>query len=556
MESGIRARECRLSAILSPGTALRMPPYQRSYAWQADEVLELLDDLWRSTRRGKFHFIGAIVLVEMDDGGFLVVDGQQRLTTFSMILAMLRDLETDPHYKALAHAMIGDPDRANRGDAAAWRLTLNHIDNPYFREAVQTEGATLERDGETGQSSNHGRMSQSLELIESYLGKLTAAERRELFETIRDRIMVVRVVVPDWDGGYDVFRVLNTRGKAPNTHDIIKTEILQRGDFSVDEAGAYARQWLDHESVLGANGLDDLLNYIRQLHSRSSKGKVAAEFPKAVLSKMDARTFLDTHLPDYVRAYSMILRGEPDYGDHSDAVRAPLNHLRLLDHHLWRVPALAYLYQNREDGEAAAAFFRLLERFGYAMMLYVTNSDARRKQYARLTRAILDNKPIFHRNGPLNFSRDDKRRIRERLTGRFVNFMQRRAVALRLNAALENGEQITSDQDASVEHVLPRTVPDDSHWNKIWPSAAVQRELAETAGNFAIVPRHVNRVADRLEFREKKKLYFAEGVRVFALTEDLRDRETWTPDDVRARTEQLVDILMAVWFPDGPEGNG
>ena len=78
----------------------------------------------------------------------------------------------------------------------------------------------------------------------------------------------------------------------------------------------------------------------------------------------------------------------------------------------------------------------------------------------------------------------------------------------------------------------------------------MQRELAETAGNFVIVPRHVNRIADRLEFREKKKLYFADGVRVFALTEDLRGRETWTPDDVRERTEQLVDILMGVWFPE------
>ncbi len=96
------------------------------------------------------------------------------------------------------------------------------------------------------------------------------------------------------------------------------------------------------------------------------------------------------------------------------------------------------------------------------MMLYVTNSDARRKQYARLTKAILDGKPLFHRNGPLNFSREDKRRIRERLTGQFVNFMQRRAIALRLNAALENGQQISSDEDASVEHVLPRIVPEES----------------------------------------------------------------------------------------------
>lgn len=548
MESGIRARECSLSAILAPGTELRMPPYQRSYAWEANEVHELLEDLQRSSARDGFHFIGAIVLVQMEDGTFLVVDGQQRLTTISMILAVLRDLEPDPHYRALAHAMIGDPDRASRGEATAWRLTLNHVDNPYFREAVQAEGATLQRDSEDDGPSNHGRMAGTLAFVETYLTALSPAERRKLFETIRDRIMLVRVTVPDWDGGYDVFRVLNTRGKAPNNHDIIKTEILQKADFSVEEAGAYARQWTDHESVLGGNAFDDLLNYIRQLHSRNAKGKVTAEFNKSVLSKVDAKTFLDEQLPDYVDAYRVLLRGEPDYGEHSEAVKSPLDHLRLLDHHLWRVPALAYLYNYREDGAAAAEFFSHLERFGYAMMLYVTNSDARRKQYGRLTKAILDGKPLFHRNGPMNFSRDDARKVRERLTGRFGNFMQRRALALRLNAALENGEQISSDQDATVEHVLPKAVPDESHWNKVWPSGAVQRELCETIGNFVIVPRHVNRAADRLDFREKKKLYFAPDVQVFALTEDLRERETWTAEDVRARTEQLVDILMDVWF--------
>lgn len=548
MESGIRARECSLSAILAPGKELRMPPYQRSYAWEVNEVHELLEDLQRTAARRGVHFIGAIVLVQMDDGSFLVVDGQQRLTTISMILAVLRDLEPDPHYQALAHAMIGDPDRASRGEATAWRLTLNHVDNPYFREAVQAEGATLRRDSEEDGPSNHARMSETLAFIETYLKAMPPAERRTLFETIRDHIMLVRVTVPDWDGGYDVFRVLNTRGKAPNNHDIIKTEILQRGDFSVEEAGAYARQWTDHESVLGGNAFDDLLNYIRQLHSKNAKGKVTAEFNKAVLSKVDARTFLDEQLPDYVDAYRVLLRGDPDYGEHSAAVKAPLDHLRLLDHHLWRVPALAYLYNQRTDGAAAAEFFAQLERFGYAMMLYVTNSDARRKQYGRLTKAILDGRPLLHRNGPMNFSRDDARKIRERLTGRFGNFMQRRALALRLNAALENGEQISPDQDATVEHVLPKAVPDDSYWNKVWPSGTVQRELCETIGNFVIVPRHVNRAADRLDFREKKKLYFAPDVRVFALTEDLRDRETWTADDVRARTEQLVNILMDVWF--------
>ncbi|WP_084418183.1 DUF262 domain-containing protein [Henriciella litoralis] len=550
MESAIRARECSLSDILAPGTELRMPPYQRSYAWETGEVRDLLGDLQLAARGKKVHFIGAVVLVKMADGTFLVVDGQQRLTTLSMIIAVLRDMETDPRLQALGHAMLGDPDRAFLGKSDAWRLTLNHIDNPYFREAIQTEGATLRRDIETDESSNHNRMESNLRFIEKYLKSFSVEERRSLFETIRERVVLVRVSVPDWDGGYDVFRVLNTRGKAPNSHDIVKTEILQKADFDEEEASVYSRAWLDHESTLGGNGLDELLNYIRQIHSRSARGKVSSEFAKSVLSTVDAKTFLDEVMPRYVEAYRIILRGDPDFGAHTDQVRTPLNHLRLLDHQLWKVPALAYLYHHPDDGEGAAKFFQLLERFGYCMMLHATSSSARQKMYSRLTKAILDKKPLYGRGGPFYFSREDQKKIRDRMVGRFGNFAQRRAICLRLNAALEGGETVRPEDDATVEHVLPKAVPEDSFWNTTWPAGSVQRDLSETLGNFVIVPQHVNHAADRKDFRQKKKLFFADGVRVFSLTEDLRHRNTWTPEDVRNRTEELVTILMDAWFAD------
>ena len=225
--------------------------------------------------------------------------------------------------------------------------------------------------------------------------------------------------------------------------------------------------------------------------------------------------------------------------------------MRLLDHQLWRAPAVAYLYKHPGDAETILHFLRLLERFAYAMMLHLTTPNARQKRYNKLTKMILDDRPLFEKSSPLYFSRDDHKKIRERMSGRFATYGQRRAIALRLNAALENGETITLNDDATVEHVLPRNVPEGSYWHATWPKPSVQRELCETLGNFVIVPQHVNRRADRLDFREKKKIYFEEGVRVFALTEDLRDRNTWTPEDVRARTEQLADILFNSWFGEG-----
>ncbi|GGB66600.1 DUF262 domain-containing protein [Henriciella pelagia] len=549
MDSGIKSQTCSLAELLARDVELKMPPYQRSYVWDVDEVGELLGDLRTAAAGRRHHFIGAIVLVDVDEYTSLVVDGQQRLTTLTMILAVLRDLETDEKLKTNLHALIGDRDRARRGDDRAWRMTLNHVDNPFFREAVQEEGATQRRDIETEESSNHNRFQTNLEWLEKQIKPMSSAERLSLFETIRDRVVVVRVTVPNRNEGNEVFRVLNTRGKAPNSHDIIKTEILQKADVPLEDANKYAREWLDYEAQLGGSGLNELLNIIRQLYSKAQKGKTS-DFAKVVLSKVDAKTFLDKELPRYVDAYRTVLKGDPDLGDKSAAVKTALDHLRLIDHSLWKVPAVAYLYHNSHKEDEALKFFQLLERFAFVMMLHITDRTPRQKRYTKLTQTILAGKPLLDGKSVLHFSKDDQKKVRDRLSGRFGNFSQRRAIALRLNAALENGEAVSPEDDATVEHVLPRAVPEDSFWNTVWPNGPVQRELCETVGNFVIVPQHINRAADRKDFREKKKIFFEQGGRIFSLTEDLRNRQSWTAEDVRSRTEQLVDILMMVWFSD------
>ena len=106
----------------------------------------------------------------------------------------------------------------------------------------------------------------------------------------------------------------------------------------------------------------------------------------------------------------------------TEAIRAPLNHLRLLDHRLWQVPAVAYLYKHPDDGEQALKFFQMLERLAYAMMLHFTTASARQKRYQKLTQLIQGDKPLFDRSSPLRFAKDEQKKVRERMTGRFATF--------------------------------------------------------------------------------------------------------------------------------------
>ncbi|MEO1661042.1 MAG: DUF262 domain-containing HNH endonuclease family protein [Pseudomonadota bacterium] len=548
MTQGLRAQESTLADLLCNGTEMAMPPYQRSYSWEISEAQSLLSDLQDASENGESHFIGAIVLVRESSGRYLIVDGQQRLTTLTILLSVLRDIEPDPTRKAQIHAMIADDDSAA---GAKWRISLNHIDGPYLREAIQTRGAALTKDVEPNDSESQLRMTRNLENFIKSVRNMSPEAQRELADMIRHRIVLVKVVVEDWDGGYNVFRVLNTRGKAPNTHDIIKTDLLENAHLTPEEADAYSREWSEHESRLGGSGFDDLLNQISTLYARKTR-KGASEFRKAVINRYSGgtREFLSKELPAYVDAYVTISTGKGEFGARTKEVTECLNHLRLIDHQLWRAPALKFLVSYDGDPDTALAFFRGLERFAYGAMMAITEQRSRQRRYQKIADSADNPRLLLSPGGPLALSREERREISNRLRSRFGAFAQRRAIALRMNAEIDGGAALGPDVGATVEHVLPKNLPDDSPWKNAWPNTSVHRDLVDTIGNFALLTQSTNQKADNLSFEEKRTLYFANGGPEFALTLDIREQVAWTPEVTRKRTEHLSKIMEAAWRLD------
>ena len=526
-----------------------MPPYQRSYSWGEREALDLLGDLAEATDSSIPHFIGAIVLVNGAETGMVeIVDGQQRLTTLTILLAVLRDLETDTERAAALHAMIADEARPMLGEAANWRLTLNYMDGAFFRDTIQRLGATKSLENEPGESDSQQRMVGNATAILKELKKMPEERRRALTDTVVAGCALVRVVVNDKDQGFKVFRVLNTRGKEPDAHDIIKTELFQKAKFSVREANAYAERWAEHEAVLGGGAFDDLLRQIRAIHDRSPKGDLVAGFQKAVLSKIDPRKFLDDLLPNYVAAYRQITTAKVSDGPNAALVSDKLNQLRALEQQSWRAPALKFLVERGIDSPIAPQFFTGLERLGYVIQLILHDKDQRNKRFSKVSEAVTNERTLLAKNGPFAITKDEARKVHERLLGRFATFGQRRAMALRLNAALDDGFTIPPESDATVEHVLPRSVQEDSHWMITWPDPAKRREQCDTLGNFVLLTHKVNQKADRHDYRAKKEVYFNGGGGAdFALTRDLMDQDAWTPEVVRKRTEGLAEILINEW---------
>jgi hypothetical protein len=548
MTQGLRAQESTLADLLCHGMEMAMPPYQRSYSWENPEAQSLLSDLHDASESNESHFIGAIVLVKESSGRYLIVDGQQRLTTLTILLSVLRDTETDQARKDEIHALIADEGGKT---GPTWRISLNHIDGPYLREAIQTRGAALKKEVEPNDSESQRRMTRNLDNFIKTVRNMSPEAQRELADTIKTRVLLVKVVVEDWDGGYNVFRVLNTRGKAPNSHDIIKTDLLENANLSPEEANAFSREWSEHESRLSGSGFDDLLNQISTLYARKTK-KGASEFRKAVINRSSGgtREFLSRELPAYVDAYVTISTGQGQFGNLTPQVTECLNHLRLIDHQLWRAPALKFLVSHNGSPETALAFFKSLERFAYAAMMGITEQRSRQRRYQKIADYADNPRVLLSESGPLALSREERREVSNRLRSRFGAFAQRRAIALRMNAEIEGGAALGPDDGATVEHVLPKNLPEDSPWRHAWPNPSVHRDLVDTLGNFALLTQSANQKADNLSFEEKRELYFADGAPEFALTHDIKDKVAWTPEVTRQRTEHLAQIMEHAWQMD------
>ena len=550
MDIGVRSEALSLRKLLRTGYFFRLPAFQRSYAWDDDEALALFNDLRDAMALRIPHFIGTIVLVEDPDrpGVLEIVDGQQRLTTLTMIIAAIRDLlgADAPVRKELVAALADDSHK----HGTRWRLTLNEFDAPFFRATVQESGATLVADEHDDGVQSRERLAGNTRKLVKALRALSKKDLIDIAAFVLDGVSLVNVYVTDRENAHRVFMILNDRGKGPNNHDILKTEILEKSGFSEDQVTAYARQWSSYEARIRGRGMDDLLQNIRiVMDNGKTGGPLLATFRKVVLNRLGPTVFMDKVLPAFVDAEEALQNCQlPGNDNPGPQIANAMRHLTGIEHALWRAATLKFIVERGHDLKAARQFFPLMERLAWAHQLVFTEKKQRERRYKRVIEAIDNDRVLFDGAGPLAIDRDEGRKIRERLLGRFTSIGQRRALVMRLNAAMPGGEIVAARSDVSVEHVLPKSPEEGDYWLTVWPNTAVRAQLTDSIGNFVLLPKEVNTKADRMNYHDKLTVYFKDGAGdAYAITRDLRDIHTWTPDVVRRRSIRLANMVLRAW---------
>ncbi len=270
---GIDSIDFKMPGIgeLSKQQLLRVPSYQRSYAWTKSHVNDLMDDVGGAIQAGNSdYFLGTVVLKQNDDGTCDVVDGQQRLATFQLLVSSVCDYlrQTNEVERAdlIAAEYIATTDVMTLEKQA--RLTLNDIDNPIFDQiAVQSVPLSQIATGRTSHTLLHEAKSTLNERVRSIAVSSGSRATDELLAWIKyfkQSVKVISVTVASHSNAFVIFETLNDRGLDLAISDLLKNYLFSKSGRRIDEVQA---RWLGMLAIIESLPDDLTVTFIRHYWS-------------------------------------------------------------------------------------------------------------------------------------------------------------------------------------------------------------------------------------------------------------------------------------------------
>jgi hypothetical protein len=558
MSKKITGAEFPLAKVFSSDFDYAIPPYQRPYAWTVDEASELFDDLYDFYRNepDDTYFLGSIVLIK-EEGKPLseVIDGQQRLTTLTILLAAMGHLASGSNRESLRKYICEPGDEIEERESRP-RLSLRERDRDFFSEHIQGMDLEVLLQLDPAQLMNDAQkniFTNAKLLVERV--KAAVDEQADFIlkfaSFLVQRCFLVVVTTPNQQSAFRVFSVLNSRGLDLLPTDIIKSEVI--GKISEKDRIKYTDLWEELEDSTGRNGFAELFGHIRMIFAKEkARRALLDEFrTHVILATPNPKDLVAKIIEPYAEAYLDAKKSQYASTAHADEINNLLRWLNRIDNSDWLPPAIAFLAEKKSDPAYVVWFIRKLERL--AAFLHISGKDVneRIERYAMVLTALETDHSLQDPVAAVDLSDDEKMEMRSVIDGEIYTLSARRRnhLLLRLDSFLSDGGAIYDPSLLTIEHVLPQTVDSESQWAEQWPDSGIREHWLHRLANLVPLNRKRNSAAQNYDFDKKKQAYFAgrQGVSSYVLTTHVLNTPQWTPEAVHTRQEMLLGVLAEKW---------
>jgi Uncharacterized conserved protein len=555
--------ELRLRAVLGGDHRYRVPLYQRPYSWTEKQLSRLWVDLVgvaeQLTRNDKAtHFTGSLVLdlgrVGPGVNEYLVVDGQQRLTTLSILLCAIRDhfaeREPDrPEKREFVHERYL-VDKYQQGDDRL-KLLPTQADRDDYRALIDGTGAG---DPQSRVTTAYRYFRLQLDLADD---PDDPHDIDRILEAALGALAFVSITARGEDNVYRIFESLNNTGMKLTQGDLLRNYIFMRLSARGEEA--YTTWWLPMQDRLSANDLEALFWMdLVATDSEVKQGDIYAA-QQDRMHEMSADEVFDE-----VKRFanlSRLLEGmrNPDrLSQFGSVVPARLRRLNA-----WGVgaadPLVLRLLARAESGEITVgeleSCLAILESFLVRRLVVGASSNALSRILLRAPSDMRKDLPIaealshYFSTGRKFFASDDQ--IREAVLTKPMYFMgkphQKKLLLQWLEDTYESKEPIDLSK-ATIEHVLPQTLT--PYWRDALTHDAdsdesaesIHEELVHTLGNLTLSA--YNSELSNRDFPEKRARLGESGIRLNAA---IAAQERWGRAEIVARGRELAERIIATW---------
>ena len=561
----LNTRTINYLELIGNGRSYRVPPYQRDYSWSE----ERWEDLWNDiadlrSRPEDRHYLGALVVEGKSDREFLVIDGQQRLATLSLLalaviakLGALADHGIDPDAntergKELRNRFIGEKDPASLIESS--RLYLNETDNAFYQDYLVQLREPL----------NPRALPKSNRLLWNcfryFAGQLDSLEDLRgdgqamaglLSETVARQILFILITVDDELNAYTVFETLNARGLGLTTTDLLKNYLFSRIRVVAD-LEALQRRWRSLVATVDQARFPEFLRH----HLLCELPKVRSQrLFKLVRDRTRTAADVFNLIDDLERRAELFAAvSDPNHGYWTDLPGAK-EYVR--DLNLFRVRQAMPLLFAAWESFSGNDFVRVLKLVSVISFRYTVvsglNPNALESVYHRAAKAVMDGSAgapaaVFDHLKPIYV---DDERTRQNFALLAVNTRgQRKKLAKYILARLEQdaaGRACDPETDpGTIEHILPEN-PVDA-WEEAFPAERWEASVYRL-GNLTLLEPAANRNVGNSVYTGKLDAYRDSG---YALTRQIPETapERWTPELMDERQRRLSERAVHLWRSD------
>ena len=603
-----------LGSLLTEAVSLEVPDFQRSYSWEDSNIDAFHLDVTRAYEAERRHFLGALILLDSgEDLGsgikkFDIIDGQQRLTTIFMYLAIVRDrlakLEPAQRYTSPTPGSGGVPinlyQRVNEFlfsdlHTGRPRFKSNYLLQDVFRANVLADpegnpnrAKFLKRDKYTTLRLRkaYWRLETSISEFITLRMDLESKHENEildgLIQVFSRKLELLTITTSSIDESFDVFMTMNNRGLSLGPGDLVKSLFMKHissgksGAALVESNNAVTDPWtVANDNIENGDMNQFLRHFLLSEQNETVQGKeIFTKFEKII-----ARTRVDdqptnaidqckkqlTKIVAKSEIYKQLIKpsliNDGELSKYCSSMYLLLDSYRIFLLNLMDESIELERHDRRELG-------RLCEVISLRWILAGANAQVLENFFQRAANVLIDNskglekrvqdvKEMFR----LEMPQDSK--IKARFNEEIDSTNLVRVVLYRINEVLTDNTAVLT-QDATklnVEHIAPQTYNDE--WMKtFYPTNTNFEEkapeygaLVEQWGNKSILEYKINSALKQAEWEKKRDGYrTASGELVkgylhsaAAINRDFESVENWNQKQIAKRNRWIADSFLSIW---------